>query len=288
MSTIRRVLFPVDFSLGCHALVPTVRRMVESWRAEITLLHVIETRQREGDRQELGSLMERMRTIAGGLRDRGVTCRVERGDPGERILEQIRTKGVDLVVMSAGGSACNPIGAVADQVLAEAPCSVWLDWVSTRYRSNAGMYAHQVGCALALNEYDEYVLSQAAEISGELEAGLTVIHAVRLPMRKPVVVLWDQRVVDRVLERAKRRIEGLLRRFHPAAKLAIEIGSNQAVVSRVIQDHGTGLLVTGNSREAILAARGECPVLRLAVAASAWAAVPEPEPRYAIAARRTA
>lgn len=287
MSTIRRVLFPVDFSLGCQALVPTVRRMVESWRAEITLLHVIETRLWRGEKQELGNLMERMRAIARGLRDRRVTCRVERGDPGERILEQVRTKDVDLVVLSAGGSG-NPIGAVADQVLAEAPCSVWLDWGSARYRSKAGMYAHQVGCALALNEYDEYVLGQAAEISGELEAGLTVIHAVRLPSGKPVVWLGDRRVSDGVLERAKRRIEGLLRRFHPSAKLAVDVGSSQAVVSRVIQDHGMGLLVTGNSREAILAARGECPVLRLAIPAAASVAVPEPQPRYAIAGRRTA
>lgn len=286
MFTIRRVLFPVDFSLGCQALVPTVRRMVESWRAEVTLLHVIETRLWRGERQELSNLMERMRTIARGLRDRRVTCRVERGDPGERILEQVRTKDVDLVVLSAGGSG-NPIGAVADQVLAEAPCSIWLDWGSARYRSKAGMYAHHVGCALALNEYDEYVLGQAAEISGELEAGLTVIHAVCLPPGKPVI-LWDRRVSDGVLERAKRRIEGLLRRFHPSAKLAVDVGSSQAVVSRVIQDHGMGLLVTGNSREAILAARGECPVLRLAIPAAASAAVPEPEPRYAIAARRTA
>lgn len=288
MSTIRRVLFPVDFSLSCQALVPTVRRMVDSWRAEITLLHVIETRLWLGEKQELGNVIDRMRAIAGGLRDRRITCRVERGDPGERILEQVSRKNIDLVVMSAGGLARNSIGAVADRVLAEAPCSVWLDWGSARYRSKAGMYAHQVGCALALNEYDEYILSQAAEISGELEAGLTVIHAVSLPPGKSVICLWDRGVSDGVLERAKRRIEGLLRRFHPTAKLAVEVGSNEAVVSRTIQDHGMGLLVTGNSREAILAARGECPVLRLAIAAAASVAVPEPEPRYAIAARRTA
>lgn len=287
MSTIRRVLFPVDFSLGCQALVPTVRRMVESWRAEITLLHVIETHLWRGEKQELGNLMERMRAIARGLRDRRVTCRVDWGDPGERILEQVRTKAVDLVVLSAAGSAGNPIGAVADQVLAEAPCSVWLDWGSARYRSKAGMYARQVGCALALDEYDEYVLGQAAEISGELEAGLTVIHAVCLPLGKPVI-LWDRRMSDGVPQRAKRRIEGLLRRFHPSAELAVDVGSSQAVVSRVIQDHGMGLLVTGNSREAILAARGECPVLRLAIPTAASATVSEPQPQYAIAGRRTA
>jgi nucleotide-binding universal stress UspA family protein len=262
--------------------------MVESWRAEVTLLHVIETRPWLGRRQELGRLMARMRTIAEELRDRRVSCRVERGAPGERILEQIRTKGADLVVMSAGGSSRKPLGAVADQVLAEAPCSVWLDWGAARSRSKAGMYASQVGCALALNEADEYVLSQAAEISGDLAAGLTVIHAVTLPPGKPVVQLWDRRVRDGVLETAKRRIEGLLRLFHSAAKVAVEVGSSHSVVSRIIQEHAMGLLVTGNSREAILAAQHECPVLRLAIPAAASVAAPEPEPLYAMAARRTA
>jgi nucleotide-binding universal stress UspA family protein len=251
-------------------------------------LHVIETSPWLGHKQALGHLMERMKTMADELRDRRVTYRVERGAPGERILQYLRTKGVDLVVMSAGGSPRDPIGSVADQVLAEAPCSVWLDWGAAHSRSKSGMYARQVGCALALNESDEPVLGQAAELSGELEAGLTVIHAVWPPPGKPVVLLWERGVRDGVLEKAKRRIESLLRRFHPAAQVAVEIGSSQSVVSRVIQDQKMGLLVTGNSREAILAAQHACPVLRLAIPATASAAATEPEPRYAMAARRTA
>lgn len=31
MFTFHHVLFPVDFSSGCQALAPTVRRMVEVW-----------------------------------------------------------------------------------------------------------------------------------------------------------------------------------------------------------------------------------------------------------------
>ena len=127
----------------------------------------------------------------------------------------------------------------------------------------------------------------ATEISGELEAELTVIHAVSPSPGKPVL-LWDQRVRDGVLETAKRRIEGLLRRFHPAADVAVEVGSSHTVVSRVIQDQEMGLLVTGNVREAILAAECECPVLRLAIPAASAVAATEPEPRYAIAARRSA
>lgn len=292
MSTIQRALFPVDFSPGSRALVPTVRRMIESWHAEVTLLHVIETRDWPGQRQELAHIIARLRTIADeGLGSRRVALRVEQGAPGERILDYIRWKSVDLVVMSSGGPSHahgGPIGSVADQVLTEAPCSVWLDWGLARSRCRAGMYARQVACALALNESDEYVLSQAADISERIEAGLTVIHAVAPSQDKPVALLWDQRIRDGLLDRAKSRIEGLLRLLSPAAQLAVEVGSPQAVVGRVLQNDGTGLLITGNSRDAILAARCECPVLRLGIPAAAAAAATKPEPRYAMAARRIA
>jgi nucleotide-binding universal stress UspA family protein len=292
MSITRRVLFPTDFSLGCQALVPTVRRMIESWQVEVTLLHVIERRQWLGPKPDLDRAMARLRAIAReGLRAQRVTYRLERGAPGERILEYVRSKAIDLVVLSAGGSSHvfgHPIGSVADQVLAEAPCSVWLDWGSARSRSTAGMYARQVGCALSFNDSDEYVLGEAAEISGSLEAGLTVIHAVAPAPENPVVPLWDQRHRDGALTKAKSRIEVLLRHFHLGVKLAVEVGSNHTVVSRAIQDHVMGLLVTGYWREAILAARGECPVLRLAIAAAASIPAAETEPRYAMAARRSA
>src|SRR6516164_10249666 len=93
MSTIQRVLFAVDFSPGCQALVPTVRRMIESWQTEVTLLHVIEAKQWLGRKRDLERLMVSMRTIAQeGLGDRRVTCRLERGTAAERILEYIRAK----------------------------------------------------------------------------------------------------------------------------------------------------------------------------------------------------
>ena len=285
MSTIQRVLFAVDFSPGCQALVPTVRRMIESWQTEVTLLHVIEAKQWLGRKHDLERLMASMRTIAQqGLGDRRVTCRLERGAAGERILEFIRAKQVDLVVISAGNSFHRDggvIGSVADQVLAEAPCSVWLDWGPARFNPQAGMYARRVACALTDDESDEYILRQAENISGELSAGLTVIQAVSPGLgKRRVAFLWDQR--------AKRRIEALWRPFLARPQVAVEVGSHQAVVSRVIQSRQMGLLVTGDLREAILAAQWECPVLRLPSNATEANRAAEPALRYAMAAGGTA
>jgi nucleotide-binding universal stress UspA family protein len=290
MSSIQRVLFPVDFSPACQSLAPTVRRMIEYWHAEVTLLHVIQARTWPDQRQELEQIAARMRAIARHLGDRYVKFRLERGVAAERVLEYVRAHEIELVAMAArGGSGPRraAIGSVADQILAEAPCSVWLDWGWTRNNSRAGMYAHRVACALANDASDQYVLQEAENISGNLNAALTVIQAVSEPAERSLVLLRDQRARDSAVAMARKRIENLRRRFLTPFDVAIENGSHTAVVSGVIQRQASGLLVTGNLREAILGAESECPVLRVAApaAASAGAAL---EGSYLAAARRSA
>ncbi len=88
------------------------------------------------------------------------------------------------------------------------------------------------------------------------------------------------------MESARSRMETLRRKYFPAADIRVEAGPHRTVLSRLLRTHETGLLVTGNMRETILAAESECPVLRLA--APAAAVVPVEEPVYKMAARRSA
>lgn len=290
MSSIQRVLFAVDFSGEGQSLVPTVRRMIEYWHAEVTLLHVIQAKKWPERKQEFEQIMVRMRAMARDLGGRYVKFRLERGAAGDRILDYAEAHQVDLVVIAARGSSRlrrSPLGSVADQVLAQAPCRVWLDWGSTYSRSAAGMYARRVACALAQSESDEYVLREAEALSANLDAALTVIQAVCEPAERSLVLLRDQRARDLALAVAAQRIENLRRRFSPPADMAVEAGPHTAVVSRVIQRQATGLLVTGNLREAILGAEAECPVLRVAPPAVAVAGAALEAP-YLAAARRSA
>ena len=80
---------------------------------------------------------------------------------------------------------------------------------------------------------------------------------------------------------------GFCHGFSPPAEAIVEVGQSSEVVGRALESRDAGLLVTGNCREAILAAQFECPVLRLAPPASAAVAAAEPERLYA-AARRSA
>lgn len=292
MSTIQRVLFPVDFSSSCQALVPTIRRMMECWRAEVTLLHVMESGHWFERRHELERPLLQMRAIAEtGLQAPGARCRLERGEPAERILEYVRANSVDLVVIPASRSPRlhgRAVGSVADRVLAEARCPVWLDWGSARSQTTAGMFSQRVCCALELNDSDEPVMQGAAGIAVDLGADLTMVHAVSPPPGRPLMLLWDPKVRDREVGRAKRRLEELRRRFQPSAEVAVEIGPSRSVVSRTILNAATGLLVTGNCRDAILAAESECPVLRIAMPATSAEYATQAQPLYETAVRRSA
>jgi hypothetical protein len=87
MFTFHHVLFPVDFSSGCQALVPTVRRMVELWSVDVTLLHAIDEERWLGGRHELERLMRRMKAIAGDGPQARYPARARPGrrpDPGIR------------------------------------------------------------------------------------------------------------------------------------------------------------------------------------------------------------
>src|ERR1700682_2919381 len=176
MSTYRRVLFPIELALGCEIVAPTVRMMIELWHAEVILLHVIEDRHWRGRYHDLERPMAQMEEIArNAIHAPQVRRRIERGSAVGRILQHIRLNHVDLVVIPARGSAVlhgNPLGSVADEILKEAPCPVWLDWGSARSSLTPGMHARRVCCALELGESDGHVLHEAAALTMSLGAAL--------------------------------------------------------------------------------------------------------------------
>lgn len=273
MSRIRRILFPIDFSQGCEALMPTARKMLECWDAELTLMHVMDPRQSLGRKYDLQRLVAKVTALAGSeIPTRRIRCRLEQGTPGERILEYARTQNLDLILLSAGGSwnvYGRPVGAVADQILSEASCAVWLDWGSARSRATSGMYARHVACALGLDECDEDILRAAANVTADLAAELTVIHALSPDPGRAARF--------REAAAARKRITQLQRRISLEAEVAVEAGAARDVISRTIQNRETGLLVTGNWRESILASEAECPVLRLPIPVSVGAYIAPPE-----------
>jgi nucleotide-binding universal stress UspA family protein len=280
LSRIHRVLLPTDLSLCCPNLASTVRMMTECWNVEITLLHVLETRRlfRRGNAMEsaMAQLDFIARTGFGGAR---VNRRVERGVAADRILEYVRENHVDLIVMPARGTSGvkrRPMGHVTEEVLAEAPCHLWLDWATAVPSTPDRMRIQRVCCAIHLDGSAEHVLCEAALCAADLGAALTIVHAVAPEPGRPALLL-DAAARERSVRLATMEIDGLRTRLAPAADLQVHMGATGVVVGRVIRDQEAGLLVSGGDRESILAAEWACPVLRVAVPERSVLRAPDPE-----------
>jgi nucleotide-binding universal stress UspA family protein len=120
------------------------------------------------------------------------------------------------------------------------------------------------------------VLGEAAQCAADLDAALTIVHAVT-PDGGMSALLMDADARERAIRLATMQIDVLRRRLAPAAGLRVRMGSTGAVINRVIRDEEAGLLVCGGDRESILAAESACPVLRVAVPRASVLRAPEPE-----------
>jgi nucleotide-binding universal stress UspA family protein len=268
MSRIRRVLYPTDFSAACRGLAPAVRRMVESWQAEVTLLHVLEGRPRFAPPNELEDAMSVLEAIGEKeLPFVRVNPRVERGRPAERILQYAQSHGVDLIVTPARmpSAGRQPFGVVTEEILAAAPCAVWLDW--TPRPADVPVDGRRVCCALDFDGSEELVLREAAALANERRTGLAIVHAFDPDGLPAAGAPLSPRARARELLSAEMRVDALRRRFAAAAGAIVESGTTEAIVGRAVRSLEAGLLVTGRQRESILAAAPVCPVWSIAAGA---------------------
>ena len=139
---LKRILVPLDGSVRSLHVLPTVIRLARALRAEVLLATVVkhpvrtELLSRDEDFQLASDLSERLGTQAeaflariqsqleaSGVRSRS---RVHRSaDHRDGLVELARSEAVDLAVMSAHGSDCNPrrrFGTVPSYFMAQAPC----------------------------------------------------------------------------------------------------------------------------------------------------------------------
>ena len=286
MSTIQRVLFPIDFCLSRGMLTSTMRKMFDRRNVEIVLLHALEYQPYSRRGTDVARAMAQMEFLARKEFEFAAVCRrVERGRAADSILDYARLHAPDIVVMQAGGAPNarrSSLGHVTEEVLTATPCAVWLEWMT-----DSGDCARHICCAIRLDESDEAVLCRAAEVARELGAELTIIHAVSPEPEKRAALLWDTGAREHAIRAAQVLVDTLRRKFAPEARLHIEIGGVHEVVSRALYRLDAGLLVAAQ-REAIFAAQTACPVLRVAAPAQSRAHIPEPSPSSAIRASRTA
>lgn len=190
MLPFRRILFPVDYSEPCRAVVPYVKEMARCFSAEVTLVHAygepwpvyvdlvvadpeLPGRTREFEEQRLrGFALEwfpgqRMDTFA------------ELGEAGAVIHDVIQRQGTDLVMMPTHGRG--PVrrflvGSVTAKVLHDVTAAVWTVTSSAMTMREPGGSYKSVLCALEENEEAAGILKAAAAIAGAYGAQLSIVH----------------------------------------------------------------------------------------------------------------
>jgi nucleotide-binding universal stress UspA family protein len=280
MSEYRRVLIPVDLSQGSQLMAPAVRRIIDTSDAEITLLHVVESQPWVGRAGHTLRLMTELEILANRkFRGARLSRRIEWGRPADCILNVLRTDSMDVVLMMplADSRRNDPLGAVVSQVITESPCPVLLEWPVMHPVNQARV--QPVCCAIERDGNEERVLLEAAWAAERCAAPLVLVNPIGLQ---------DPRVREREVAAARSWLEELRDSYSQNAVVQVAAGYPAPVIARALRFHGAGLLVAGGSRDALLAAEGECPVLYTGRARSRQSTRPESRRPYAMAFGRTA
>jgi nucleotide-binding universal stress UspA family protein len=194
MPNFEHILFPVDLSEQSRQAAPFVRAVAERFGADIALLHVIEIppywygtlgAESFAAMVDLPSLIAaRKSEFAGFLTNDFNGLRVERaiqeGDPSEVIVEYVRNRGIDLIMMPTHGAGPFRqllLGSVTAKVLHDVDCAVWTA-AHTEGPATHPSEVRSMLCALELGPEALPLLKRCAELAASYGALLRIVHAV--------------------------------------------------------------------------------------------------------------
>jgi nucleotide-binding universal stress UspA family protein len=191
MLPFRKIVFPVDYSDACRAIIPYVISAVEHFSAQLTLVHAYGPEGLSFVDLPLSSpeLPEQVRAFEQQrLRDFAQTafpqaeCFAELGEAGTVIHDVLKHQGGDLVMLSTHGRG--PVrrlmlGSVTTKLLHDVGCAVWTATAiataapKPRYKS--------IICAVDDNPEGLSVITAGAALANSYGAKLAVVHVLGLP-----------------------------------------------------------------------------------------------------------
>ncbi len=195
MLPFQNILFPVDYSDPCQAVVPYVKEMIRHFSANLTLVHAYGpeafTREElvltDPDLLQKGRALEEQRlrgfaseTFPGVHAD----CIAELGEAGTVVNNVVHHQGTDLVMLATHGRG--PIrrfllGSVAAKVLHDVSAAVWTGVGSVFSGHSPTLPYQSVLCAVDESEETEGVVRAAAAFACSYKARLYLVHVVETP-----------------------------------------------------------------------------------------------------------
>jgi len=202
MLPFRKILFPVDYSEPCRAVVPYVKDMLRQFPADLTLVHAYGpaslTFMAHGEMAFIDpELPDRVRQVEEQrLRDyaqevfpgQHVETIVDVGEPGGIVDRVALRQGADLVMLATHGHGPMRrllLGSVTTKVLHDLSSAVWTG-VGSALTDHAPAIPYQsVVCALDDSNEAEAVLRAAATLACGYKAKLYLLHVIQPPIPSP-------------------------------------------------------------------------------------------------------
>jgi nucleotide-binding universal stress UspA family protein len=259
MTSIRHILFPIDFSSRCCNAVPYVEAMADRFGAKVTLFSVAQPflYAAMGDPGAAavvddGEILKELSARLDGalIREFG-HLRVDRvadlGDPAQAIVEFAGTHDVDLIMMPTHGYGpfrSLLLGSVTAKVLHDAAIPVWTAAHVAEPPVNGRPRPRNILCAVDRSPNSVPLMHWAGNLAKDLGAALRLVHVV------PGVENWLARYGDHQFEEqlrldARRNIEEMQERAGLKAPLCVAVGRVAEGVREEARRHGADLVLIG-------------------------------------------
>ena len=195
MLPFRKILFPVDYSEPCRAVIPYVKEMARHFSAELTVVHAygpealayselaITDPELPGEVQAIEE--QRLREFAlEAFPGQHVEMVAQLGEAGTVLHEVLHRRGTDLVMLSTHGRG--PVrqfllGSVTAKVLHDISAAVWTGTGAAFTGHPPRIPYKSILCALDNGDEAEVVLRAAHAFAGAYRAQLWLVHAVETP-----------------------------------------------------------------------------------------------------------
>jgi nucleotide-binding universal stress UspA family protein len=258
MLPFHKILFPVDYSDPCQAIIPYVQEMAGRFSAEITLCHayapleailhselVIADPELQAKAQAFEE--DRLRQFAcRSFPGQTLDAIAELGEPGSVIDKLAEEQRADLVMLATRGHG--PVrrflmGSITAKVLHDLGAAVWTGVGAALSDHPARMPYQSIVCALDDSPEAEAVLRAAASLATAYSAQLWIVHVAPTPPDYPDIDLTEH--TAQLTESAQRRLRELKAKLgvdapHTVVNALLGDGIHREVVRRKAD-----LLITG-------------------------------------------
>jgi nucleotide-binding universal stress UspA family protein len=258
MLPFRRILFPVDYSEPCLAIIPYVQEMACRFSSELTVCHAytplgaithseILVSDPELEAKAHSIEQDRLREFAcRNFAGHRLQAAVELGEPGSVIDKLTGDRRADLVMLATHGHG--PLrrlllGSVTAKVLHDISAAVWTGVGKALMEHSVNVPYRSIACALDNSLEAESVLRGAAAMAQAYRADLWLIHVVPTPPAYPDLDLAEQ--THALMEDAQMRMRELKAKLGVDAPHSVINGLLDYGIHHEIVRRKADLLITG-------------------------------------------